>query len=506
MRSLIVKSTGNHKVSMANIIQRVTAGARGCFLGLFFMAFTPAFAGEYTPPNLYDIDYFQLPNGLHVLLKERHQARSVSFRVVVNVGQADYPCGRKETPHFLEHLLFNGTSSHTESELDDLVEEHGGSWNAYTRQESTDYELDIFSKYAPLGLEILHEIITDSQVTQENVDRSRDIIHRESGGRPSMVENWYRDLGFGRSGSALAHDRLVAGTSYACDDMEIADDIDRVDILQAYEQHYVASNMTLVVVGDFDSAVMKSAIESTFGSIASGERNQRQLQGPAPLTEKLTLTSTMSPLVDSEALVGLAYASGGSRSPDYYPRWFIEKYLSDRLFKKLRLEEGLSYSASADTASYSNVDVWYAYADTELDTIDEVIGLIQQEIDQLVEARIDDEELALVKMKLLMSIAKGYESNSGIADYYSASLHEIEKHGALVREEEEINALTSTDVQRVAREIFADKPPVIFHDKPSLTYTQLAVVLGLFALVLVYFVYRYFSRVRALRTPSNQAS
>ena len=179
---------------------------------------------------------------------------------------------------------------------------------------------------------------------------------------------------------------------------------------------------------------------------------------------------------------------------------------TEQLFKKLRLEEGLSYSASAETASYSNVDVWYAYADTELETIEEVIDLIQQEIDQLVEARIGDEELELVKKKLLMSIAKGYESNSGIADYYSASLHEIEEQGALVREEEEINTLTSTDIQRVAREIFADKPPVIFHDKPSLTYTQLAVVLGLFALVLVYFAYRYFSRVRALRTPSNQAS
>ena len=104
---------------------------------------------------------------------ERHQARSVAYRVLVNVGTVDYPCGRKETPHFLEHLLFNGTSQFTESELDDLVEEHGGSWNAYTYQESTDYALDIFSKYAPLGLEILYEIITDSLITQESVERSQ---------------------------------------------------------------------------------------------------------------------------------------------------------------------------------------------------------------------------------------------------------------------------------------------------------------------------------------------
>jgi len=482
---------------LASISKRLKGIIRVCVLAFALITCAHLSAGEYTPPGLYDVEYYQLPNGLRVLLKERHQARSVSYRVVVNVGQADYPCGQKEIPHFLEHLLFNGTSMYTESELDDLVEEHGGSWNAYTREESTDYELDIFSMHAPLGLEILHAIITDSQVTPENVDRSRDIIHREAGGRPSIVENWYRELGMGRSGSALAHDALVDGTTYVCKGIEAADDISRADVLDAYERYYVASNMTLIVVGDFDPAAMKGHIDSTFGTINPGETNQRALLDPNPVSEKLFLTSTLSPLIDSEAVVGIAYASGGSRSPDYYPRWFIEKYLSDRLYKNLRLEEGLSYSATIDTVSYSNVDVWYAYADSELETIDEVIALIQQEIDQLVNEPINDEALALVKSKLLMSIARGFESNSGIADYYQVSLHEIEKHGALVREEEAIEALTSADIQRVARNIFAERPPVIFHDRPSITYTQLAMVLGFFTLVLVYFAYRYLSRARA---------
>lgn len=484
---------------LSGLIRPLNAIARICAFGMALVPCSQLMAGEYTPPGLYDVEYYQLPNGLRVLLKERHQARSVSFRVVVNVGQVDYPCGLKETPHFLEHLLFNGTSRYSESELDDLVEEHGGSWNGYTREESTEYELDIFSMHAPLGLEILYEIMMDSQMTLENVDRSRDIIHREAGGRPSMVENWYRELGMGRSGIGLAHDRLVKGTSYACDEINTADDIGRTDILKAYEEYYVASNMTLVVVGDFDPAAMKIEIESTFGSITPGERNHRQLKEPEPLIEELTLTSTMSPLIDSEALVGVAYASGGSRSPDYYPRWFIEKYLSDRLFKKLRLEEGLSYSASVDTSSYSNVDVWYAYADTELDTVEEVIALIMKEIEQLVREPISDEALTLVKSKLLMSIAQGYESNSGMADYYTASLHEIEIRGALVREEEEINALTSEDIQRVAGSIFTNRPPIVFHDKPTMTYTQLAVGLGLFALLIVFVVYRYISRNRKLR-------
>lgn len=479
---------------LSGLTRYLNTAVRICVLGMALTYCSQLVAGEYTPPGLYEVEYYQLPNGLRVLLKERHQARSVSYRVVVNVGLADYPCGLKETPHFLEHLLFNGTSVYTETELDDLVEEHGGSWNAFTREESTDYELDIFSLYAPLGLDILYQIITDSQITQENVDRSRDIIHREAGGRPSLVESWYGELGLGRSGAGLVHDKLVEGTNYTCRSLETADDIDRPDILEAYKRYYVATNMTLIVVGDFDSAAMKNQIESTFGTIRPGESNQRLLPDPVPVTERMTLSSTLSPFLDSEALVGVAYASGGSRSPDYYPRRFIEKYLSERLYKKLRLEEGLSYSAGADTLSYSNVEVWYAYADTDLDAIDEVVSLILQEIDQLVREPLGDDELSLVKSKLLMSIAQGFESNSGIADYYTASLHEIEKYGALVREEDEIHALTSGDIQRVAGSIFGERPPIIFHDRPTMTYTQLATGLGIFVLLIAFLAFRYFSR------------
>ncbi len=456
-------------------------------------------AGEYTPPGLYEIEYYQLSNQMRVLLKERHQARSVSYRVVVNIGTADFPCGRRETPHFLEHLLFTGTSKYDESELDDLIEGHGGSWNAFTGIDQTYYELDIFSKYAGLGLETLHEIITDSEITQDDVDNSRDIIHREMGGRPSIFKIWANELGIERTGSDYAHDRLLEGTPYVCQGLEAADDISRADILEVYHRYYVPNNITLIVVGDFDSAEMKNSIESTFGKMKPGETYLRQVTSAETNTTASLFTSTLSPLIDDQAVVGVAYASGGSQSADFYPRWFIETYLADRLYKKLRIEEGLSYSASAYTISYPNTDVWYAYADTDLDAIDEVIKLIRHEIDQLVQQPISEEQLSLTKDKLLMSIVQGYESNAGIADYYTASLHELEKSGDLVRMEEEVGSLTAAVIQRVAAGIFEKSPAIVFHNKPTMTYTQLAIGLGVFGLILVIFVVRRVIRFRHKR-------
>ena len=86
-----------------------------------------------------------------------------------------------------------------------------------------------------------------------------------------------------------------------------------------------------------------------------------------------------------------------------------------------------------------------------------------------------------------------------MADYYVASLYEIEKYGALIKEEEAISALTSEGIQQVAQDIFANKPPVVFHNKPTITYTEFGIVLGLLILLIGYWVFRYISRKRKLK-------
>jgi hypothetical protein len=75
------------------------------------------------PPGLYDVQYFQLSNGLDVVLKKRTQADNVAVRLDVNVGSRNFPCDKRETAHFLEHLLFMGTSRHSEAELARMIQD-----------------------------------------------------------------------------------------------------------------------------------------------------------------------------------------------------------------------------------------------------------------------------------------------------------------------------------------------------------------------------------------------
>ena len=110
-----------------------------------------ASASEHERSGLNDVDYFKLNNGLDVVLKKRTHARNVAVRLVVNVGLRNFPCDKRETPHFLEHLLFMGTSKHSEAELKRLIEDHGGSWNGFTMETETAYQVDIYDRHLSLG-------------------------------------------------------------------------------------------------------------------------------------------------------------------------------------------------------------------------------------------------------------------------------------------------------------------------------------------------------------------
>src|SRR5262245_46667418 len=135
-----------------------------------------ASASKYDPSSLYNVDYFKLENELDVILKKRTHAHNVAIRLVVNVGLRNFPCDKRETPHFLEHLLFMGTSKHGEAELKSLIEDHGGSWNGFTTETDTAYQVDIFDGHLPLAINTLYEIITDTIITPEKIESARDVL------------------------------------------------------------------------------------------------------------------------------------------------------------------------------------------------------------------------------------------------------------------------------------------------------------------------------------------
>ena len=460
-----------------------------------------AVASEYSPPGLYDVDHLTLSNGLDVIFKQRRGAHTLSIRLWVGVGMQDFECEHQETPHFLEHLLFTGTSRYTEAELEHLVADHGGSWNAYTGNEETVYELNIYSRYPDLAVNVLHEILTDSIISEENVDRSRDIIHREAGGKPSRIRQWFRLRGFGVNGTEKAVLKLLPGVDYVCEGLRTADHITRQDILDTYQRYYVPENMALIIVGDFEREAMLELIKQTFGQIPMIASPKRELPEPGAPEDYQQETGTLSPLISNDAVIGIIYAIPGFWSEDIFPLMIIEHYLDFRIGEEIRIKRGLSYSPGVWRETLSKFGLLSIYADVNFDDIDEAMAIIRSEVNKLVDESMDSELLEKSKMKILLQNVQGYESNAQFADYYAADYVYFKEKGVFQDVEAKIEAVGPDDIARVARKYLSLAKGVEIYETPTLTSTQFYIVLTVLTVLLLSFLlYLYLQAHSRIRT------
>ena len=453
-------------------------------------------ASEYSPPGLYQVEHLTLKNGLDVILKPRPGARTFSLRVWVGIGTQDFECQQQETPHFLEHLLFTGTSKHSEAELEHLVADHGGSWNASTSDEETIYEIDIYNRHADFALDILYEIMTDSSISEDNVEISRDIIHREAGGRPSAIKQWFRLQGFGVNATEKAVFQLLPGTNFICKGYVTADGISRDDIINTFDKYYVPGNMALIAVGNFNKQEILKQIRQTFGSIAKQAVPERTNPTAEKASGYESVSGTFSPLLGDDANVGVIYRTPSYWSDDHYPLMVIEEYLYFKINESIRIDRGLSYAPGTWSYSTGGFGLFGANADVGLDDIEEALALIKTEIRDIAEHPMNNELLDKSKLKLLLQSVQGYESNAGFADYYASQYVLFRKDRFFENHEDKIEAVTTDDINHVVNRYLAADKAITILSTPTLTYTQLYLILSLTAILILLAITAIYMRSR----------
>jgi len=201
-----------------------------------------------------------LANGLRVVLIEHHANPMVASSVVVGAGVVNEPEGMNGASHFLEHLLFNGTETRTQRELYDVVDRYGAYNNATTREDHTLFSLLIQKEFMGQGLEIQADMLFHSTIPPENFEKEKGIVLEELA-RDRADPSYLAALahrGFAYAGTPLA--RSVLGTEESIAGMK------RDDVLAYYRSRYVPSNMTLVLMGDFEVASALETVKRTFGA------------------------------------------------------------------------------------------------------------------------------------------------------------------------------------------------------------------------------------------------
>ncbi|MSX48214.1 MAG: insulinase family protein, partial [Actinobacteria bacterium] len=135
-----------------------------------------------------------LSSGLRIVTEEVSSVRSAAIGIWVNVGSRDETPSVAGASHFLEHLLFKGTTSRTALEISSSIESVGGEMNAFTSKEYTCFYARVIDTDLPMAVEVISDLITSSLVTANDVDAERKVVLEEIAMRDDDPGDLVHDL------------------------------------------------------------------------------------------------------------------------------------------------------------------------------------------------------------------------------------------------------------------------------------------------------------------------
>jgi zinc protease len=203
-----------------------------------------------------------LPNGLTVIIQERHTAPVVTVSMCYRVGSRDEARGRTGLAHFIEHLMFKGTRRHPKGEIDRITLRNGGSNNAFTTADYTAYHFSFPRDRWQVALEIEADRMRGSQFPEGDFEPERQVVMEERrSGEDDPAERLEEET---RAITFVAHPYGSPVIGWMADLQRLTRD----DVMAFYRGRYVPANAILVIAGDVATRSALAAARRAFASVA----------------------------------------------------------------------------------------------------------------------------------------------------------------------------------------------------------------------------------------------
>jgi zinc protease len=228
---------------------------------------------------------FTLANGLHVILHEDHTVPLLTVNVWYDVGSAREKPGRTGFAHLFEHLMFMGSKNAKYGQFDQLLEAAGGTNNASTAEDRTNYYIDVPSNALDLALFLESDRMAYliEAMSPKTVDAQRDVVKNER--RES-----YENAPYGMASIEIAGMLYPQGHPYRWPTIGYMEDLTAAtydDVVQFFRTYYQPANASLVIAGDIDPAKTRAAVEKWFADVKPGAAPVPPIDYPHPVLNEI---------------------------------------------------------------------------------------------------------------------------------------------------------------------------------------------------------------------------
>jgi secreted Zn-dependent insulinase-like peptidase len=341
--------------------------------------------------------YLELDNQLQVMLVSDPKADMAAASMNVAVGSGDDPDDRAGLAHFLEHMLFLGTEKYPDAgEYQQFIRSHGGSHNAFTAFQDTNYFFDVEAQFLEPALDRFAQQFSAPLFTPELVDRERNAVHSEFSAK--LKDDGRRLLSVRKASGNPDHafSRFAVGNLTTLENTE--DNPLRPDLVEFWREHYSANLMTLAVYGPQSLDELEAMVRERFAAIEN--RNLTAQQHPEPILDmdRLPEKVTAETLKDSRHLT-LAFPIPSQKEnyktkPASYLANLIGHEGPGSLFDVLKnagLVESLSAGLGMDTGQNATLEISMALTRKGLANQDTIINLTFEYLDQIRQNGISEE-------------------------------------------------------------------------------------------------------------------
>jgi len=387
-----------------------------------------------------------LPNGVRVITEEIEHVRSVSIGAWVSSGSRHEDERTSGVAHFIEHLLFKGTTNRTAFDIASEIDSVGGVLNACTGKEWTSYYAKVPDYYTGGALDLLCDLLRNALFDPLELEKEKFVVLQEIKMVEDTPDDYIHDffeLNFWK-GHPLR--RSVLGSR------ESVGGFDRDRVIDFFSRRYRGGNIVVAAAGNLKHGPFVEQVEKRLGVSPGGVAEA--VNGPPAVTGDLFLHEK-----DLEQVHVLMGSLGPcAADPDRFPAMLINLVLggsmSSRLFQEIREKRGLVYSIHSFLVPYSDAGWFGVHFGTEAERVREVSGLVSAELTALCRESLTEREIRSGKEQMKGSFLLTMESTdarmSRIARNEMVFRKQISVEEVLAR----IDGITDEDIRRVAGEMF----------------------------------------------------
>ena len=391
-----------------------------------------------------------LENGIRVVTETMSQVRSIAISIVVDVGPKDEAPEQSGLAHFVEHLMFKGTSSRDAMQIARLMDVAGGLMGGFTSRDYTCYFATVLDDYHTYALDLFGDVILNSIFDEESLERERRVILQEIEADRDAPDQMAHNLLKATIWPHHPLGRTIAGQP------EVVERVTREDIIYFVHEHYLPDRLIIAAAGNVEHEDFVAQVRDALWRMLG------QSEPTVSARPEYQAGVTLEHMPVSQAYFSLGIRAYPYAHPDRYGLHVLNNVLgggiSSRLFRRIREERGLVYDISSEYHAYRDDGLLVIEGSTPPKYLIPVLGLTLVELWKLASADepVDEEELWKAKMQIrgqhLIASENAHTRMSRLATQELYFGRQIPSDEILAQ----IEALDGQILQRLANEALVD--------------------------------------------------